>query len=108
MHDLAFRREHRFELVRLAVAQHALGGRQRELFELIGATRAIALGIDRVVAAVVTHAGVDDVVEDQVERFERVAVAADQHRKIGAGHFEILALFARNVTDVDVVHAHVR
>ncbi len=50
----------------------------------IGAPRAIALGIDRVVVPVFLHARVHDVVEDQVERFERVPVPADQVREVGA------------------------
>ena len=44
MHDLALRRQHRVELVRLAVANHALGGRNREIGQLVGGS-AGALGI---------------------------------------------------------------
>ena len=70
---------------------------------MLGAARAIAFGVDRVVAPIVANAGVEDVVENQVEGFERVAVAADQHAQIGAGDFEILAFGARDVVNVDVL-----
>ncbi len=106
MHDLAFARQHRLEFDRFAFANHAFERRERERLELIGFARAIAFGVDRVVAAVVAHAGVEDVVEDQVERFERVAVAADQIRQPRPANFEVLAFRTRDVDDRDVVDAH--
>jgi len=106
MHDLAFARQHRLEFDRFAFADHALQGRQRQRLELIGFARTVAFGVDRIVAAVVAYARIEDVVEDQVERFERVAVAADQIRQARPANFEVLALGASDVDDRDVVDAH--
>ena len=107
MDDLSLRGKHRFELLRLSLAHAAFERRERKILELIGAMGAISLGVDRVVVAVRSHAGIERVVEEQVERFERIAVAPDQARpNVRPVHFEILAFRPADVANLYRPDAH--
>ena len=106
MDDLSLRRKHRFELLRLLFAHAAFERCEREILELIGAVGAIALGVDGIVVTIRTHAGIENVVEEEVQRFKRVAVTPNQGAQMLAIYFEILAFGTANITNLDGSDAH--
>jgi hypothetical protein len=106
MDDLSLRRKHRLEFLRRAFAHGALEHRKRQIFELIGSMGSIAFRIDCIVPPIRANAGVERVVEDQIERFERIAMAADQRCEVRPGYLEILAFGAADVVDIDRSKTH--